>query len=460
MELLLTYRIIFPYKNIFVGGYFMSDFNFNYGDIQKQISFANLTDKQIQELLTILQTKRNEKPKLTNEEKVFYQCCRERRSYSANQTLNTVVCPKCGSFKAIKYGTSKGRQRYLCKDCRKSFGDTNGTVAFRSKMSINKWIEFIKMTLQGESCRTIAKELGINKQTVLHNRHRICSIIHQFVCNQDDFKSLAESDEYYYPLSFKDIKDPVFFLNTLGRMPYTHRNYKQKLEYIEKQGFNSAFLQALNDNEEQVRNELLNYVNYDDLKSQEKFSNALNSMDTEKIIQVLKTLSEQQKKKRGISNQQVCCLSCIDRNNNHFLQTVCVGRIWASHIEKALVPHFSEDTVLITDSHRAYRTVASKHKIPLKQIPSGKHTSGGYSLGHINGYHHNISDFMYLYHGVSSKFLDYYLALFYWIEKNKHKSYLEQAYDIITLLSNQAKKIPLNNFKDKPISFDLKGMLS
>ena len=438
----------------------MTGFNSNFSDIQKQISFANLTDEQILELLSILQTKRNAKPKLTKEEKVFLQCCRERRSYSANKDLDTVVCPVCGSINIIKNGTKNGRQRYKCKDCARTFGDTIGTVVFRSKLSIAKLIELIKLTLQGESCRTIAKELGINKQTVLHNRHRICSVLHQFVCNQDDFKSLAESDEYYYPFSFKDIKDPIFFLNTLGRMPYTHRNYKQKLEYIEKQGFDSAFLQVLNDNEEQVRNELLNYVNYDDLKSQEKFSNALNGMDTEKIIQVLKTLNEQQKKKRGISNQQVCCLSCVDRNNNHFLQTVCVGRIWASHIEKTLLPHFTEDTVLITDSHRAYKTVANKHKIPLKQIPSGKHTSGGYSLGHINGYHHNISDFMYLYHGVSSKFLDYYLALFYWIEKNKHKPYLEQAYDIITLLSNQAKKIPLNKFKEKPISFDLKGMLS
>ena len=438
----------------------MSGFNSNFNDIQKQISFANLTDEQIQEIMSILQKKRNVKPKLTKEERVFYQCCREHRSYSANQDTDTVFCPVCGSIKIIKNGTKNGRQRYKCKDCAKTFGDTIGTVAFRSKLSIAKWIELIKLTLQRESCRTIAKELGINKQTVLHNRHRICSVLHQLVSNQDDFKSLAESDEYYYPLSFKDIKDPMFFLGTLGRMPYTHRNYGQKLEYIEKQGFDSAFLQSLTVNEEQIRNELLKYVNYDDLKSQEKFSNALNGMETEKIIQVLKTLSEQQKKKRGISNQQVCCLSCIDRNNNHFLQTVCVGRIWASHIEKALVPHFSEDTVLITDSHRAYRTVANKHKIPLKQIPSGKHTSGGYSLGHINGYHHNISDFMYLYHGVSSKFLDYYLALFYWIEKNKHKSYLEQAYDIITLLSNQAKKIPLNKFKDKPISFDLKGLLS
>ena len=442
------------------GNNFMTGFNSNFNDIQKQISFANLTDEQIQELMSILQTKRNVKPKLTKEERAFYQCCREHRSYSANQDTDTVFCPVCGSIKIIKNGTKNGRQRYKCKDCAKTFGDTIGTVAFRSKLSIAKWIELIKLTLQRESCRTIAKELSINKQTVLHNRHRICSVLHQLVSNQDDFKSLAESDEYYYPLSFKDIKDPMFFLGTLGRMPYTHRNYGQKLEYIEKQGFDSAFLQSLIENEEQVRNELLNYVNYDDLKSQEKFSNALNGMDTEKIIQVLKTLNEQQKKKRGISNQQVCCLSCVDRNNNHFLQTVCVGRIWASHIEKSLLPHFTEDTVLITDSHRAYKTVANKHKIPLKQIPSGKHTSGGYSLGHINGYHHNISDFLYLYHGVSSKFLDYYLALFYWIEKNKHKPYLEQAYDIITLLSNQAKKIPLNKFKEKSISFDLKGMLS
>ena len=442
------------------GNNFMSGFNSNFNDIQKQISFANLTDEQIQEIMSILQKKRNVKPKLTKEERVFYQCCREHRSYSANQDTDTVFCPVCGSIKIIKNGTKNGRQRYKCKDCAKTFGDTIGTVAFRSKLSIAKWIELIKLTLQRESCRTIAKELGINKQTVLHNRHRICSVLHQLVSNQDDFKSLAESDEYYYPLSFKDIKDPMFFLGTLGRMPYTHRNYGQKLEYIEKQGFDSAFLQSLIENEEQVRNELLNYVNYDDLKSQEKFSNALNGMDTEKIIQVLKTLNEQQKKKRGISNQQVCCLSCVDRNNNHFLQTVCVGRIWASHIEKSLLPHFTEDTVLITDSHRAYKTVANKNKIPIKQIPSGKHTSGGYSLGHINGYHHNISDFMYLYHGVSSKFLDYYLALFYWIEKNKDKSYLEQTYEIITLLSNQAKKIPLNKFKEKSISFDLKGMLS
>ncbi len=436
----------------------MFGYDYKFTDIQKQIAVADLTDEQIQELFNLLQTKKSEKPELTKEEKAFFQCCREHRSYANNKDVDTVVCPHCGSVKVIKYGKSNGRQRYLCKNCEKTFGDTNGTVAFRSKLSVGKWIEFIKLTLQGESCRTIAKELGINKQTALHNRHRICSVLLQFVSNQDDFKGLAESDEYYYPLSFKDVKDPMFFLGTLGRMPYSHISYRKKIKYVEKQGFDIDFLHSYIKNEEQNKAELLNYVKLGDLKSQEKFSNALNGMDTEKIIEVLKTLHEQQKKKRGISNQQVCCLSCVDTNNNHFLQSVCVGRIQPIHIEQTLVPHFTEDTVLVTDSHRAYKTVANRYKIPLNQIPSGKHTSGGFHLGHINGYHHNISDFMYLYHGVSSKFLDYYLALFYWVEKNKGKTYLEQAYDIITLLANQTKKIPLAKFKYKPISFDMKRL--
>ncbi len=151
--------------------------------------------------MTILQTKRSAKPKLAKEEKVFSQYCRERRSYSANQDLDTIVCPICGSVKVTKNGTRSGRQRYLCKECKKTFGDTNGTVAFRSKLPIGQWIDFIKLTLQGESCRTIAKNLGINKQTALHNRYRICSVLLQFVSNQDGFKSLEESDGYYYPFT-------------------------------------------------------------------------------------------------------------------------------------------------------------------------------------------------------------------------------------------------------------------
>ena len=49
----------------------MSNFHFDYNDIHKQVAIADLTDEQIQELFTLLQTKRSAKPQLTKEEKAF-----------------------------------------------------------------------------------------------------------------------------------------------------------------------------------------------------------------------------------------------------------------------------------------------------------------------------------------------------------------------------------------------------
>ena len=58
----------------------MADFNSNFNDLQRQIAVADLTDEQIQELVTALQTRRSVRPELTKEERVFLQCCREHRS--------------------------------------------------------------------------------------------------------------------------------------------------------------------------------------------------------------------------------------------------------------------------------------------------------------------------------------------------------------------------------------------
>ena len=116
----------------------------------------------------------------------------------------------------------------------------------------------------------------------------------------------------------------------------------------------------------------------------------------------------------------------LDKHSNHFLKPVCVGRIEPRHIEDNLVPHLTNETILVTDSHRAYKTVANRHKIPLRQIPSGKHKSNGFSLGHINGYHSNISRFFKKYREVASKYVDLYLALFYWKEKHKDFETIDQ----------------------------------
>ena len=436
----------------------MSDFE----EIINIIRSMDLTEEQLHKIRAVAQLKeinldkpRKQTNNLSEEEKAFFCKCSDNRSGKNNKR----ACPKCKSYNTIEYGNRKGRQRYYCKDCKHTFGDTVGTVFFRSKLPLATWKELIEMVLMGASVREIARDLHINKDTALYNRHRLCSLILQLVDNTDRFPSIAEGDEYYLPLSFKDIKDPRFFVEVLGRMPFTHMSMNKRIEYCEKLGYSREFLEKLYENEELCKQELLQYVEEKDLKTPNKFSLALNTMPKDKIFQVLSTLDTQQKKKRGISNQQECVLSCVDVNGNHFLKPVCVGRIEPKHIEKNLVPHLTKGTILVTDSHRAYKTVANKNKIPLRQIPSGKHTSNGFNLAHINGYHRNISAFMKKYVEVSSKYSDHYLALFSWKEKNKDLETKDKVDVLIDLLTQQAKQIHLRKFACKPMPIDMKGII-
>lgn len=59
-----------------------------------------------------------------------------------------MCCPHCGSINVIKNGRHQnGRQKYRCKDCKKIFGDTNGTFLYRSKLTLEQWQEFVYLTM-------------------------------------------------------------------------------------------------------------------------------------------------------------------------------------------------------------------------------------------------------------------------------------------------------------------------
>ncbi len=441
-------------------------------DIKQIQDFIQTTKMSKDEVFSLIMTLQNKEVSLDKSSQKTYALAVEEEDFlnkcSKNRGINPdtkkVVCPHCGSTNTVGNGSKKGRSRYLCRDCQKSFGDTIGTVMYRSKLPIETWKKLIEKTLNGSTIREIVRDLHISSNTALYNRHRICSVLMQLVNNTDDFPSIAEGDEYYLPLSFKGEKDPSFFIEKLGRMPYLHCSREERYEYM-KNYLDSdlptaiKIVDKLEEDEKECNEELKQFFTDKEVKYPYLLSLALNKMEKPKVFEVLKTLDEQQKKKRGISNQQVCILSCVDKHSNHFLKPVCVGRIEPRHIEDNLVPHLTNETILVTDSHRAYKTVANRHKIPLRQIPSGKHKSNGFSLGHINGYHSNISRFFKKYREVASKYVDLYLALFYWKEKHKDFETEQQNTEILNLLSRQADRTYIHDFKFKSMPFDMKGIL-
>jgi len=110
-------------------------------------------------------------------------------------------CPHCKSINAIKHGKSKGKQRYKCKDCTKTFSDTTLTPFAYSKKDLSKWRDYAEYMMDGYSLRKIASLLEINLNTAFLWRHKILDAIR--LNGRDYLSGIVEADETLFLESFK-----------------------------------------------------------------------------------------------------------------------------------------------------------------------------------------------------------------------------------------------------------------
>ena len=75
------------------------------------------------------------------------------------------VCPCCGNHEVSRYGKFNGKQRYICKSCRKTFTDFTRSPLYKSKKDITKWILYSKCMINGYSIRKCVELVGISVPT-------------------------------------------------------------------------------------------------------------------------------------------------------------------------------------------------------------------------------------------------------------------------------------------------------
>lgn len=89
------------------------------------------------------------------------------------------VCPRCGvtEERITKLrGKSTRPGVYKCKDCRKPFTVTVGTVMERSKIPLNKWVlaaQLMASSKKGMSAKQLERMLGTNYETAWFLMHRL-----------------------------------------------------------------------------------------------------------------------------------------------------------------------------------------------------------------------------------------------------------------------------------------------
>jgi hypothetical protein len=126
--------------------------------------------------------------------------------------------------------------------------------------------------------------------------------------------------------------------------------------------------------------------------------------------------SKDEKRKRGISKEQVCVLCAMDRTGNLITELICKGRMKHTDLERLFTGRIEGEAILCTDSHKSYIQFAQNLGIELQQIKRGKHKEGIYHIQHINSFHSKLKKWMDRFNGVATKYLANYMYWFKWLE--------------------------------------------
>jgi transposase-like protein len=80
-------------------------------------------------------------------------------------------CPHCACRQLNRHGMANNRQRFRCRQCRRTFNDLTGTPLARLRLR-DKWLDYIVMLREARSVRAAAAQVGVHSNTALRWRHR------------------------------------------------------------------------------------------------------------------------------------------------------------------------------------------------------------------------------------------------------------------------------------------------
>lgn len=301
-------------------------------------------------------------------------------------------CPQCHSSKnVIKKGTPNGRQRYFCKECGKFFFSTTNTVFAHTRKDADTWRMFILMTITGASLKKCAQKCEIAYQTAFTWRHKILNTL-SIHGESTKLTGVIEMDEMLIPISYK------------GNHVQGHFNEKRKRH----EG-------RVNDMPRK------SYKRGSDNKSKSSFDKAC-----------------------------VCCM--VENGDEKFYASIPgVGFMKDNMLSKVVDLHVKKETaILLVDEYKVTKNYLSSNEYRFHVLKSNTldnvhdhkpEIQGDFHIQHVNAMHHHIRRFLAQYCGVSSKYLQNYIALYVWLRtmKTKEEETLRNLY--VTTASNVASYI-------------------
>lgn len=329
-------------------------------DVLKQL-FENLSEEDKQQFLLDVSKSKSTLQKIIQPRKIS-------------------CCSHCQSIRFVKNGKTDGNQRYLCKECCKTFVENTGTILFSMKKDIAILEKYVHCMIEKYPLRKCAEICDINLATAFAWRHKILDAL-QKMMEEVELDGVVQADETFTTISYKG----------------HHRNFKLPRP-SHKRGTKAS--------------------------------------------------------QRGLSKEQVCIPVGINLNGLAIAKIANLGRPTIGDLCKVLGDKIAQNSVLVTDSLRAYQKLSFDMGLNHIRIPRNKFKSGIFNIQMVNNYHKRLKDLIFgTFKGVATKYLNNYLVYHNFVNFTKEtKSNKEIAlFDFIRNTFCQSKTLEIANRPILPI---------
>ncbi|MFC6874965.1 IS1595 family transposase [Halobellus marinus] len=133
-----------------------------------------------------------------------------------------VYCPRCRGESVIRYGSYRVFQRYLCKDCDRTFNDQTGTIFEHSSVALRKWFLAVYTYIRfNTSLRQLDVKIDVSYKTIYR---RVQRFLRALDAPRLQLEGPIEIDELYVKAGLKgrerDQPSRSRGLSTRGRGTY------------------------------------------------------------------------------------------------------------------------------------------------------------------------------------------------------------------------------------------------
>lgn len=307
----------------------------------------------------------------------------ENRAGSNDEEIS---CPHCGEHEHVRpNGSSYGKKRYVCDECKRSFGTGSGRLQHGTKSSDSSWDRFLEGSVCGDTLEQLAEKCGISLATAHSWRLKV----YQQVANSEAGKALQgiiQADEFYLSASFKGNKSCAKNLGNPvpeGIVPdYEKYGYR---DYAHSRGRSGN--------------------------------------------------------KRGLSKDKICYATALDESRSVIGMPVCAGAVSAAGLDLAFGGRFDPAAVLVTDASTGGAKFAADNELAHIALNSKKGDSrtGQYNLQLVNALHSVIAEVTQSRRSFSTKHSELYITWQGWLLMNRQKKIADKV-AILKGLSTAGKK--------------------